>query len=134
MAPHEGDFKGQVPPKRMRPMLGHPPLSMVRNRGPPVSPIGRCWSVRTKLKAKRHNPHASTGRRNWGGGSTPGARWIAGDEKVKRNDVRMTKKQEHEAEGTMYMMSQHTKTKTAVVPTQNSPQVPVLPYTVRSTL
>ena len=63
MAPHEGDFKGQVPPKRMRPMLGHPPLSMVRNRGPPVSPIGRCWSVRTKLKAKRHNPHASTGRR-----------------------------------------------------------------------
>ena len=72
--------------------------------------VGRCGP---SLK-----PSATTRTQAPGGGSTPGARWIAGDEKVKRNDVRMTKKQEHEAEGTMYMMSQHTKTKTAVVPTQ----------------
>ena len=87
--------------------------------------VGRCGP---SLK-----PSATTRTQAPGGGSTPGARWIAGDEKVKRNDVRMTKKQEHEAEGTMYMMSQHTKTKTAVVPTQlpTGTGLPVLPYTVQ---
>ena len=91
--------------------------------------VGRCGP---SLK-----PSATTRTQAPGGGSTPGARWIAGDEKVKRNDVRMTKKQEHEAEGTMYMMSQHTKTKTAVVPTQLPTGTgttvltyPVLPSTV----